>query len=310
MTIHEQVDLGRWLNEFPLEQMIEEKKSLGKKHGYEVRDDWLPGGSIICGPKDLAEVEHTRRAIISRGHDLGRTIPIDIFLWRICHISDGPITRIGGRPFRDPSRPWPTAKRTGLVGKIERERPLPFLAQISFLDSKDLVPNDLPGDVLCIYGDWYGKHDLASQSLALEWVDAGNGQDARIVDLPEVPVWPFCAEGVIHRTVSYLDCYNMLLDLGVSMPYTLNSFQATSIGQDAHFVQGEPSDLATLVATLSSFQGIGKWPFVNCPDVPRFTHPMGHQVELDLFSMMLGDMGCLYFYKDKHGRYAMHEDCY
>lgn len=311
MPIHQQVDIDRWLNEFPLEKMLAKKKSLGEKHGYEVCDSWLPGGSVICTPRDLAEVEHTRRALIDRGFDFGRAVPTDVFLWSVCELSSGPITRIGGSPFRDPSKPWPTAKRKGLREKLGSKRPLPFLGQISFMDSKDLVPADLPGDVLCIYGDWYGQYRLDTESLVFEWVTVDQGEDTDHFYSPTLPQWSFCAEGVIHRTVSYPDCYDMLCDLDVSSPYTLNCFQATSIGQHAHFIQGEPDSMDTLVATFSSFQATDRWPFVNCPDIPRFTYPKGHKGKLDdLFSMMISDMGSLYFYRDTKDGYRLHEDSY
>lgn len=311
MTIHERLDLERWLKEFPLERMVAEKKALGEKHGYEVRDDWLPGGSIIRGPQDLAKVEHTRRALIARGHDLGRAAPTDIFLWRIGKLSKGPVTRIGGEPFRDSSKPWPEAKRRGLRGKLERKRPLPFLAQISFLDSQDVVPSDLPGDVLCLYGTWSGKHNIDADSIAFEWVEAARGEDAAFLEIPDVPAWPFCAEGVIHRTVSYPDCYDKLLDLEIPSPYSLNCFQATSIGPCAHFIQGQPDHLDTLVAVFSSFQATDRWPFINCPDIPRFTYPKGHEGMLDdIFSVMMSDMGSLYFFKDMNGKYTRDWDCY
>jgi len=311
MSVHERLDLDRWLDEFPLQTMIDEKRALGREHNYEVPDDWLPGGSVISSPSNLAKVEHTRRALVARGHDLGPTRPIDIFLWRVCKISEGPITRIGGRPFRDPSRPWPIAKRAGPLGILKEKRPLPFLAQVSFLDSKDLIPDDLPGDVLCIYGDWQYEHSINSGTLSFEWVDAAKAEDAAWPNLPDVPAWPFCAEGVIHRTVSYPDCYDLLLDLDVNSPYTLNRFQATSIGSGAHFIQGEPSGISSLVATFSSFQAAKNWPFINCPEVPRFTYPKGHEGTLaDLFEMTIGDMGSLYFFKDEGGQYRNDWDCY
>jgi hypothetical protein len=311
MGVHERLDLDRWLHEFPLETMIEEKHALAREHNYQVADDWLPGGSTICSPIHLAKVEHTRRALIARGHELGPANPVDIFLWRVCKISKGPITRIGGQPFRDPSKPWPTAKRAGPLRFLKDVRPLPFLAQISFLDSKDLVPGDLPGDVLGIYGDWHYEHSICADSLAFEWVQESNGEDAALPHYPDVPMWSFCAEGVIHRSVSYPHCYELLLDLNISSPYTTNRYQATSIGADAHFIQGEPDGLSSLVATFTSFQASKKWPFTNCPEVPHFTYPKGHMGDLaDMFEMLLGDMGSMFFFKDDRGRYRSGWDCY
>lgn len=302
MGVHERLDLDHWLNTFPLEGFVADHRTWCEKHARAFDPNWVPGGAIISSPRHLAKVEHTRRALTARGVELGPGDPVDIFLWRIGDTSKGPVTRIGGRPFRDPSVPWPTC---------ERGQPIPFLAQISFLDSMDLVPRDLPGEVLGIYAPRAGQHYVATdQAFAFEWVKTDRGEDASTFQVVSDADWPFCAEGVIHRTANYPECYDQLLELDVDMPYTLNCYQATSIGRTAQFIQGEPSGLGRLVAVLNSLQAADDWPFINCAALPRFTYRKGHEGTLNLFEMMLCDAGCLYFYKNKKRRYECCESSY
>ncbi len=296
MATHEQLDLEYWMRKFPLEKFVEQERALCEKHTRQFSDDWLPYSDTISSPIHIVKAEHTRRALLERGHDLGPVEPTDIFLWRICKSSNGPITRIGGQPFRDPRREWPTSSEGRLLS---------FLAQVSFLDSKDLVPNDLPGDVLSMYGLWTGNSYLDMDSLVFEWVSLDGGQTVSRYDVPE---WNFCAEGVIHRTVSYPGCDDSIHDLGIDVPDLL---QATQIGACPQRVQGESEDEATVFASFSSLQPYESWPFINCPEVPRFIHPKGHEGRLtELFELMMGDMGSLYFTKSKNGLYAQSWDCY
>lgn len=296
MGVHETLDLEHWLREFPLEAMIAEQKAWCDKFGHRFDEEWLPNNPTISSPMHLAAIEHKRRALIDRGFDLGTPIPTDVFLWRITPISDGPVTRIGGAPFRNPHVPWPTS--------ANGER-LPFLAQISFLDSMDLVPEDLPGEVLCMFGKWTGDAELDTDSLVFEWSSRDGGQTA---EYEPVPNWRFCAEGVICRTVNYPDLDHLRDELATDPP---DSFQATQIGGRPQYPQGEPKDGRRAIATFSSFQAAEQWPFINCPETPRFTYPKGHEGRLGhLFSMMIGDMGSVFVHKTTSGRYEQDWNCY
>lgn len=296
MGVHEKLDLDRWLQEFPLESMIEEQRAWCAKFGHRFEEDWLPPNRTISSPMHLAAIEHSRRTLIERGFDLGTPIPTDVFLWRITPISDGPVTRIGGVPFRDPHKLWPTS--------ANGER-LPFLAQISFLDSMDLVPDDLPGEILCVYGNWVDEHALETESLVLEWSSRDCGRDA---DYQPVPRWKFCAEGVIHRAFNYPDLEHLRDDLAIDTP---DCFQSTQIGGRPSYPQGDPEDGRRAVATFSSFQAAERWPFINCHEIPRFTYPKGHEGRLDdLFSMVIGDMGSIFIHRTSSGTYEHDWNCY
>lgn len=276
--------------------MIEEQRAFCAKFGRPFEEDWLPSISTISSPLHLAAFEHIRRMFIQRGFDLGTPIPTDVFLWRITPISDGPVTRIGGDPFRNPHKPWPTS--------ASGER-LPFLAQISFLDSLDLVPDDLPGEILCMYGNWTGKHDLNTESLVFEWSSRDGGQTVRYQPVPQ---WKYCAEGVIVRTFNYPDLEHLREEAPTDTP---DDFQATQIGGRPRYPQGDPTDGRRAIATISSFQAAEIWPFVNCREIPRFTYQKGHEGQLDdLFSMMIGDMGSIFVHRTSTGKYKHDWNCY
>ena len=167
------------------------------------------------------------------------------------------------------------------------------------------MPSDLPGDVLGVYGTWKSDRYLDMESLVFDWVHAEDGQD---VSNYAVANWPFCAEGVIHRTRSYPSCDEALHDLGIDIP---DLFQGTQIGAHPFRIQGETETESSLIASISSLQPCGQWPFVNCAETPRFTYRKGHEGRLrNLFEMMMGDMGSLYFFRDKMGQYTQSWDCY
>jgi len=296
MPVHETFDLDHWLGVFTLESFRAEYRSLAEKFGRPVDPDWLPGGRPISSPQDIASVEHTRRALINRGFDFGLPVPVDVFLWKYSWCAQGPGTRIGGRPFRNSRVPWPKGP--------DGER-IPFVAQISFLDSKDIAPPNLPGDVLCIYARRVEETNFDPECTAIEWVKLDEGKTSD----EWMPQWPFCAEGVRHRTVAYPECYERLLLLDVPAPYQVSSIQATLIGADSHFNQGKPSSLDRLIATLSSFQGSETWPFTNCPSLPLEQLPDGSTRPIHMFEMMLYDVGSMYFFTSKSGSIRSHYDC-
>lgn len=296
MSVHERLNLDHWISEYPLEGVVEAHRLQCQQNGFPFSDNWLPEVSVISSPIHIAIAEQLRRVILNQGHNLGPASPVDVFLWRISQNSNGPQTRIGGSPFRDPDKPWPNDSSG---------RPLMFLAQISFLDSKDLMPNDLPGDVLSMYGQRTGSSYIDMDSLVYEWTTADVGKK---VDNYIAPAWNFCVEGVIHRTECYPSCDDSIRDLGFDVPDVL---QATQIGKHPFRIQGEDPDENEIFASFSSLQPNQDWPFVNCPELPKFIHPKGHEGYLqDIFSLMFGDMGSVYFSIDKDGKYRQSWDCY
>lgn len=95
-----------------------------------------PCMSWIDEPFDLWACEAIRQRWLP-AHD---TIPTDMFLWGRGEAPDPRMTKIGGVPYLPRDTPWPQ----------HRGRPLTFVAQFGFHDSRDLV-SKLPGDVLLVF---------------------------------------------------------------------------------------------------------------------------------------------------------------
>lgn len=85
-----------------------------------------------------------REKLYSRGIrtvDAGRRVPVDIFAFGKGEPHERYMTKVNGLPYRPADRPWPY-DRDG--------RPLTFLAQFCFVDSRDHL-GALPGDVLLVF---------------------------------------------------------------------------------------------------------------------------------------------------------------
>src|SRR5262245_12956768 len=98
-----------------------------------------PHGGIY-GPQDLVWHANYRRRL-REIPNLGPTVPIDVFAWAIGDPPDRDRTQIGGLRYRPADRPWP-------IG--EDGKPMVFLAQFRFCESRDIV-GETPGDLLLIF---------------------------------------------------------------------------------------------------------------------------------------------------------------
>ncbi len=276
---HPVLDIAFWEQEFPLEP--------GER-----------GPGWIDGPGDIAIVEQARRVAAARG-DLGPSVPADIFTWSYGAGSQRPwLTKIGGQPWRDTATKWPRDLRG----------PLHFLGQICLADSRDILPPDLPGDVVLFFGRRIGNDATVSR---IEW-SSTNGEYGRPDFHPEREL-PFCYTGVIHRTVQYTDreaADAAFAAAGWEDSYGFSAVQATSIGAYADIPQGWPfeeGDGNTLIAMFSSFSFVESWPLCNVPRRLQVVRPDGSeyspmQPELGL---MIEDAGAACVYRDGKGRYKV-----
>ena len=124
--------------------------------------------NTITGPYDLAQLVRVREWIAPYV-DFGTGQPHDVF---VLSIGEPPVrswTKIGGLPFWRRDRPWPRGN--------DGQR-LPFLAQINFRQSRDLVAG-LPGDLLLVFA----RPDLSS-GYTLEWENVSN--DKQLVEQREI----------------------------------------------------------------------------------------------------------------------------
>lgn len=87
--------------------------------------------------------------IVRRDEFLKGRAPVDIthtsqaFVWNVGEPDERYLTKIGGLPFLPKEYPWPE-RSSG--------NPQPFIGQLSFVDSMDVLPCRLPGDVLLFFG--------------------------------------------------------------------------------------------------------------------------------------------------------------
>ncbi len=92
----------------------------------------------ISSPFDLYSVETLRDHF---GLRYAGGIPTDVFVFGKGEPPKPEITKIGGLPYWPSSKPWPTT---------HDGKPIHFLAQFNFADSKD-VTGELPGQLLLVF---------------------------------------------------------------------------------------------------------------------------------------------------------------
>ncbi len=286
------LDLAKWETIFPL----------GQKR-YQCSD-------VDC-PADVAYITQARRLAQTNG-DLGPSVPADLFVWSQTVDQSRPwLTRLGGDPWRERERPWPRDP-DGI--------PLHFLGQICFVDSRDILPCDLPGDVALIFGRWERGWAFTDHGGVLEWspLDLKRPWHASCDDMITTTELPFCYEGVIHRTVQYPDRKATEAPFKASGwkqgGFGMNSVQATCIGTHAGLPQGwpfMPGDGNTLIAVLSSFSFGGEWPLCDVPRSHSVVDDTGREwpgerwSAVNALSLTIGDGGATWIYRDKDGNFKL-----
>jgi hypothetical protein len=258
---------------------------------------------VLIGPPPIAYVEQARAAMIAAGGELGRPVPVDLCVWKLGDAPRRDVTKIGGVPYWPAGEPWPHTRGGA---------PATFVAQFSFADSTDLLPN-LPGDLLSVLA---ANDDY--QSLALRWFRLG---EKRLLPPAQVPAprWVIHpCHAVLHRTAEYPEADWQLFE---EYPYPLRGWAreflaASKIGGHwrlrGHMESPEEQTSAewrremerawaavrarekSFVCQLASVQAAGRRPFLN---VARAR---------DLFKapsapfLMIADVGVLdFFYRDE-----------
>lgn len=288
---HPVFDLRQWEGEFPLG----EKPSPSHQ---------------IDSPGELATREQALRLARTRG-ELGNAIPTDVFVWADwCPDAKPWLTRIGGIPWREKGKPWPLD---------DNGIPLVFLAQICFVDSADILPCKLPGDVALIFGSNHRGSISLVDGASLEWstIDLAKPEDGMGGSLPWNGELPYEYHGVLHRTMQYPDesaAFPVFKTLGWEEEYNdLIELQGTCIARHASLPQGwpfQPGDGNTLIATLGSFYFKGRWPLCDVPAAPKRVSGNGREHELwnnNALQFAIGDVGCIWIYRDAHGNFKLDE---
>lgn len=289
-----------------LDQGFWERLLPPKVHPFGIAPDY------VDGPGDLVLIEWARREAQRRG-SLGPSVPTDVFLWSCNQDDKTPwLTRLGGIPWRAKGKPWP---------RDNDGRPLVFLGQISFVDSKDLLPFPLPGDVALVFGAYHEGHVWLHDGSALEWSSLSIDKQAGYGDIPWGCCLPVQYQGVIHRTVQYTDSEvydeKFLANGWRDEGFQIGAVQATSIGAYGSLPQGWPfreGDGNELVCVLSSFySGLDLWPCVDLPVGPRSVDGNGKDAFATYIShatsFQVGDCGAIWVYRDKRGEFHLDEAC-
>ena len=283
-------------------------------------------GETIGSPFDIYSVETIRKRLGFEGQP---SVPTDVFVWGEGEPKKPYLTKIGGLPYLPKDIPWP---------KDSDGQPYIFVAQICFVDSKDIVPVPIPGDVLLLFvkhDGWDGKYlgCYESDDLYFQWV--------RITDQP---TWDqqsmqengfrsveLSYYGVIYRTRDYerSDEINRKLDEADSFyqPYLIPALSGTKIGGIPFYIQDGPpgrGDVhwyhvskrtwndATYFGEFVSLQFASNVPFPWCNSEKPIGHEFGTDDSISAKgkSLMIGDMGSIYFFLKPDGAVAWLEECY
>lgn len=285
-----QFDLGKWLEVFP------QNVCIGEEDVFAV---------VTASPFHAATI-HYIRELVSKAESLGPSIPTDVFI-----VSEGEpdrrdVTKVGGVPYRPANLPWPSFE-----GK-----PLTFLAQFRFTESRDLV-GDTPGDVLLVFAD-----EAVPSEMVFEWYPLGLSDLIDSSQIPK-PAWQFVTcYGVRYRTV----------DLPFSQSAIRNRFPdadfahvylSMKIGGIPAVMQGE------LFRNLEKQHGreiktLPEWPSFGMPGrylcalssilpKPGVPYPFVNRerpypllrrsvVETEKTTLQIADAGSLYFWLDDDGQ--------
>lgn len=298
--IHEQFDLARWINEFPLDGSLQELDRVNAP-------EWCyrsPGN--IDGPGPLALTEQMRERAGMRQFGAGVLTPVDYLIPCIGEPSNRAVSKIGGLPYRRKAN-WPR----GSDGK-----PLSFIAQICFADSLDILPSTLRrglrGDVLLIFqeGDWILDED--PRWLRFEWANLGIPDSELIQEeaLPEQLVRWRSVYFQVHRSVELRAWESAFRWRAHKDVIVDGSSRCSKIGGVPVWQQSELCS-GTFFAALHSINPYGgrdsSDPAARHP-FPNLARPFWWHASNEGF-FMLGDVGTLYLVMEDDGSIAWSAQC-
>jgi hypothetical protein len=284
---HDRLDIALWTAEFPLSRLRAEARDYVLRRRQELPEEYTddqsvdehielmhPKWDIVVGPAAVAVNEQLRAEALAAGGRPSARVPTDLAVWGRGEPSDRAVTKIGGVPYRPARVPWP-------VG--EMGQPLRFVGQLSFIDSRDVVP-PLPGDVLLVFGD---DEALVAEPdrLVFEWWPLTPGPLVSEAPAVDEALAPFHA--ALHRTEDWEHAI----------------FEGTKIGGVPRFIQEAPSVRGAFIGTIGSISVPPdlRHPFVNVAE------PRGWSNDNDL---MIGDMGSLYLFLGSDGQIEALSQCY
>lgn len=261
----------------------------------------------VTGPADLCLNEHLRRNLAD-AYDWGTPFEKDIFIWGIGESTLRTATKIGGLPYRESEKPWPIAPN-GV--------PLPFVGQINFSNSADLV--DTPAEMLLVFADIF---EGVVNTACLEWQSIEPNMKLVLErEVPETSWKPHPFHGHIVRVESFP---NAVLKPGVNKPvidgrlvsrdHLLFNYQASEIGRCPFAIQPCDSEINDPICVIASLQPSGfghPYPWVNDSTIWSLDAEIKRAGRECVEGypdpqLMFGDGGSLYIYRDIAGLTCVH----
>lgn len=283
-------NLAEWLPRFPL------------RDSYGMHYLAVP----ITSPCHLCNNEHLRAGVAGRS-DWGAPVGVDVFVMAEGEPADRHVTKVAGLPYRPRNIRWP---------RRDDGKPLTFLAQFCFVDSKDLV-GDLPGDVLLVFTE---SEDQCCDTLYYEWYPLGISDLIQPAEFPKQPLYLKPFYGHVCRVASYPEArWTKLEETGtmhmmcdgkeISQGYWLLQYQAMQIGRAPFFIQGNPGLPGKHLCAINSV-----WPDIHQP-YPWINHPEPLYAEDEWHftfegQLELGDTGCIYITMTDDGELHSAQDCF
>ncbi len=306
VRVHPRVDFEHWVTLFPMEsfQRTEGPRQFSTTGSDDPLDLWKPRGQIITSPSHLCEVELARRqyADVIGPH---RSVPVDLFLWSTDPPKEPYLTKLGGVPHRESTKPWPTHD-----GKT-----MTFVAQFCFVDSMDIVSDRLPGEIMLVF---FPDADCLfdQRPIFVEWSSTRLSSPAKADDCPAPSFIVPQLSGHIYRTREYPESQGVFEQAGHDQSYLLATTQATKIGRETFFIQNDPrTPDDELLCTLCSihpqtYPPGAKWPMIGLESLPDDWRLPDEHTGWGRYEMMFADVGCLYFLIDRQGRVKVEWSCY
>jgi hypothetical protein len=117
--------------------------------------------------------------------------------------------------------------------------------------------------------------------------------------------------GVIHRSADYPDATDRASGLEVSQSYNLPILNGTKIGGIPHFIQGGDDSDGEFLCQLGSIQAAHQvpYPWVNQAESLGLEFD-DRGIYGDTNSVVFGDMGSIYVFRDRDGTITSSFECY
>jgi|GEM_PF-6219790 len=224
------------------------------------------------GPRSVVARELMGR-ILKGKVDFGKSVKVDLVVWRKRRHKYPFLTRLGGSPWREKSLPWP---------KTKSGQDYTFVGQYCLSEMASPLPFKPKGELILIFSS---HENVGPDTVHLEWANTTLKRPVEQKDCPppQFPVPLLFAE--LRRAKVYPDFYEMEPVYRV-IPKPLEGVlgyapmpESTLIGTHAWWHQSALYEDQTQLCTFSSFNpGANEWPF---PDQQAPLPKQGDRLTLD-----------------------------